>query len=252
MLSATEFYNKYNGKGYDIDGVAGKQCVDLWKIFCTEYGVKWQAAGGSGATKGFACQYWITHRTKSWITDNFKVISGSSSLQDGDWCFWAYGSKGCAYSHVAMYYKGKFFGMNHTIYENGVGVVHKEATLVEIDKSGILGHFRPKCYITSSTSSSSTSTSGVKSPTKWNKSCANGVTFTVIPDVGLILRKGAGKSYGKIVTMPKGTKVKYYGGYGGKKPNWWIYVAVTVNGKSYEGWCKPNDGNTLYLKGYEI
>lgn len=240
MLTATQFYNKYIGKGYDIDGVAGKQCVDLWKIFCQEYFGSWKAAGGTGATAGYACQYWITHRTQSWITDHFKVISGSSNLQDGDWCFWAYGSKDCPYSHVAMYYQGKFFGMNQG---------SKNANLVSISKSGMLGHFRPKCYITSSSTSSSTgsSTSGVKSPTKWNKAYSKGVTFTVIPDVGLILRKGAGKSYGKIVTMPKGTKVKYYGGYGGSKGNWWIYVAVTVNGKSYEGWCK---GSSEYLKGY--
>lgn len=240
MLSAKQFYNKYLGGGYDIDGSYGCQCVDLFKIFMKEYLGTYCATGGSGYASG----YWESYESQSLLKNNFKKVS-VSELQNGDWCIWKYGSKACPLSHIAMYYNGKFLGMN----QNGYGV----ATLASISTSGMYGALRPNCYKAQSTGSGTSVNGGATvAPKKWNRSCANGVQMTVIPKIGLNLRKGPGTSYDKIVTLPKGTKVYYYGGYGGTKPNWWIWVGVYLNGKYYEGWVKPNDGNTLYLKGYEI
>lgn len=131
-MTATEFYNQQVGKAVDIDYTAGVQCVDLFKIFTkVNYGV-WQYNCGNGYANGL----WLNRKSKPYY-QYFDEVS-INSLQDGDWCFWDKGAKDCPDSHVAMYYKGKFFGQN----QNGV----KSATLANISKDGMLGVLRPKMY----------------------------------------------------------------------------------------------------------
>lgn len=53
----------------------------------------------------------------------------------------------------------------------------------------------------------------------------------------LSLRSGAGEKYSRLVSLPKGSKVRNYGYYstvGGVK---WLYVQATVNGVQYTGFC---------------
>lgn len=45
------FYKKYKNTAIDYDGVAGVQCVDLFKLQCKELGKKLGAIGGSGYAK---------------------------------------------------------------------------------------------------------------------------------------------------------------------------------------------------------
>ena len=137
-MTAKEFYNQQVGKAVDIDYTAGVQCVDLFKIFTKVNYDVWQYNCGNGYANGL----WIYRKEKPYYK-YFDEVS-VNSLQDGDWCFWDKGSKDCHDSHVAMYYQGKFFGQN----QGG----KKQATLINIDKQGILGVLRPKMYQNSNSS----------------------------------------------------------------------------------------------------
>lgn len=143
-MTAKEFYNKHNGRAVDIDGTAGVQCVDLFKAFTKEnYGIS-----NYNCTNGYASGLWIYRKSKPYYS-KFKEVS-INSLQNGDWVFWAKGSRPCPKSHVAMYYNGKFFGQNQG---------QKAARLINISTSGVLGVLRPKMYVKRASTTTNTSSS---------------------------------------------------------------------------------------------
>ena len=143
-MTAKEFYNKHNGRAVDVDGTAGIQCVDLFKAFTKEnYGIS-----NYNCTNGYASGLWIYRKSKPYYS-KFKEVS-INSLQNGDWVFWAKGSKPCPKSHVAMYYNGKFFGQNQG---------QKAARLINISTSGVLGVLRPKMYVKKASTTTNTSSS---------------------------------------------------------------------------------------------
>ena len=131
-MTPTQFVNNYNGKAVDVDKVASVQCVDLFKAFTKEnYGI-WQYTCGNGYASGL----WINRKSKPYY--KYFVDANVNSLQNGDWCIWG----NCSFapnSHIAMYYNGKLFGQN----QNG----KKQATLISLSKSGIIGVLRPKMYV---------------------------------------------------------------------------------------------------------
>ena len=141
-MTAKEFYNKHNGRAVNVDGTAGIQCVDLFKAFTKEnYGIS-----NYNCTNGYASGLWIYRKSKPYYS-KFKEVS-INSLQNGDWVFWAKGSKPCPKSHVAMYYNGKFFGQNQG---------QKAARLINISTSGVLGVLRPKMYVKRASTTTNTS-----------------------------------------------------------------------------------------------
>lgn len=143
-MTAKEFYNKHNGRAVDVDGTAGVQCVDLFKAFTKEnYGIS-----NYNCTNGYASGLWIYRKSKPYYS-KFKEVS-INSLQNGDWVFWAKGSRPCPKSHVAMYYNGKFFGQNQG---------KKTARLINISTSGVLGVLRPKMYVKKTSTTTNTSSS---------------------------------------------------------------------------------------------
>lgn len=132
-MTAEEFYKKHVGKAVDIDGAYSYQCVDLFKAFTKEnYGIY-----NYNCTNGWASGLWIYRKSKPYY-QHFVEVS-LNELQDGDWLFWNNGSESAPNSHVAMYYKGKFFGQNQG------GKPH--ASLKLYSTSGVLGVLRPKMYI---------------------------------------------------------------------------------------------------------
>ena len=131
-MTAREFYNRHIGKAVDIDYTAGVQCVDLFKAFTKENYNVWNYNCGNGYANGL----WLNRKSKPYY-QYFDEVS-INNLQDGDWCFWDKGSQDCPNSHVAMYYQGKFLGQNQA--------GHREATLINISKNGMLGALRPKMY----------------------------------------------------------------------------------------------------------
>ncbi|MDD2979509.1 MAG: SH3 domain-containing protein [Hespellia sp.] len=86
---------------------------------------------------------------------------------------------------------------------------------------------------TSGGSSSSASTVKVESASKKDSSLAGTYKTTA----NLNLRAGAGTKKTILVTIPKGTSVKNYGYYTPVGNTKWLYVAVTVAGKQYTGFC---------------
>ena len=132
MLSPRQFYDRYNGGGYDIDNTAGLQCVDGFKIFTQEeFGIS-----NYTTTSGYAEGLWTYRRSKPYYPYFDDTVS-VNNLQDGDWVIWNY-SNNHPDSHVAMYYQGQFFGMN----QNGVSTF----TLVNDTTNNVLGVLRPKIF----------------------------------------------------------------------------------------------------------
>lgn len=131
-MTAKEFYDKHIGKGVDIDHSCGIQCVDLFKAFTKEnYNTPDYTTGN-----GYASGLWIYRKTKPYY--KYFVDASVKTLQDGDWVIWGK-CKACPDSHVAMYYKGKFFGQNQA--------GKRYATLIKITTDGVIGVLRPKMYI---------------------------------------------------------------------------------------------------------
>ena len=132
MLTPKQFYDKYIGGGYDIDGTAGLQCVDGFKIFTQEeFGIS-----NYNTTNGYASGLWIYRKQKPYY-QYFTEVS-TSNLQNGDWIFWDNGSPNHPDSHVAMYYNGQSFGMNQAS--------SKYFTLESLSLDGVLGILRPKIF----------------------------------------------------------------------------------------------------------
>ena len=135
-MTPTQFVNNYNGKGVDIDGAYGIQCVDLFKAFTKEnYGICNYTCGN-----GYASGLWINRKSRPYY--KYFIDGNVNNLQNGDWCVWG-NCKVAPNTHIAMYYNGKFFGQN----QNG----KKQASLVNLSKSGIIGVLRPKMYVANPT-----------------------------------------------------------------------------------------------------
>ncbi len=94
-----EFVRTHNGRSYDLDGAFGAQCVDG----LNEY-IRW--GNGHGRIGGNAWSIGDSWRSNG-LAD---VCTQVSNPKDGDICFWIVYSP--PYMHVAMYYKGKYFGEN--------------------------------------------------------------------------------------------------------------------------------------------
>lgn len=103
MKTPTDFYNAYNGKAIDYDGAYGVQCVDGFKVFC-----HWAGIPVKPTLNNWANGYWIYRDTQG-FSEWFDYIYDASQLKDGDWCIWDKGSSN-SLSHIAMYYKGQYFG----------------------------------------------------------------------------------------------------------------------------------------------
>lgn len=130
--TADEFYRTYVRKAIDADGGYGVQCVDGFRVFCN-----W-AIGRSWPTgNGWADGYWYNRKQHA---DQFTEVD-RNHLKDGDWVFWAKGSRSHPSSHVAMYYHGMSFGQNQHDARVGAGF-----SLHSTDFSDILGGLRWKGF----------------------------------------------------------------------------------------------------------
>lgn len=62
-------------------------------------------------------------------------------------------------------------------------------------------------------------------------------TYVVTPDIGLNIRNVAGAKTGRMVALPKGTRVQNYGYYTAVNGVKWLYIQVTYQGVKYTGFC---------------
>ena len=102
-MKPSDFVSKYYGQIVDYDGAYSVQCVDGFKVFCAWAGIPVKATPNNWANG-----YWL-YKDQLGYSEWFEYITDANALRDGDWCIWDKGSS-CPSSHIAMYYKGQFFG----------------------------------------------------------------------------------------------------------------------------------------------
>lgn len=144
MLNAHEFYLKWNGKGFDIDGKHGYQCVELFQRFCLDAGYPVIYVNGA---KDFA---WHYDNNTSNIQKYFTKVD-SKQLQDGDWVIFGYPygvlSDGVCYGHIGMFRKyTNDAKTNAVILGQNQGANNQVTSQNELQLVGVLCCLRPKCY----------------------------------------------------------------------------------------------------------
>lgn len=108
-MTPSEFHTKYQGWGKDVDGVAGIQCVDLYKEFLRIIGCPTYASPIGG--DGYADNIWYNRqRWSQW----FSFIP-AGQFRDGDIVLFPHAKRGGTthkLSHVCFYFNGQQFGTN--------------------------------------------------------------------------------------------------------------------------------------------
>lgn len=138
-ISPDEFINETNGKEYDIDHYAGVQCVDGIKKFNLDvYGTYDFNCGGCDYAYGL-WKYYGTNGVEKYFNKH-----PFSEARKGDWIIWDWGSKSCAYSHVAMFIDKPSSNLVNAYGQSQNG--KKAFNFCNIYTDGILGVLRPKIY----------------------------------------------------------------------------------------------------------
>lgn len=108
-MTPSEFHTKYQGWGRDVDGVAGIQCVDLFKEFLRIIGCPSYKSPIGG--DGYADNIWYNRsRWSQWFT-----FVPTGQFRDGDIVLFPHrkrGGKTHPLSHICFYYGGQQFGTN--------------------------------------------------------------------------------------------------------------------------------------------
>ena len=108
-MTPSEFHKQYYGWEKDVDGVAGIQCVDLFKEFLRIIGCSTYASPIGG--DGYADNIW--YNRKRWAQWFDFVPAGQ--FRDGDIVLFPHrkrGGKTHPLSHICFYYGGQQFGTN--------------------------------------------------------------------------------------------------------------------------------------------
>ena len=161
-MTPQEFHTKYYGWGKDIDGVAGIQCVDLYKEFLRIIGCPTYASPIGG--DGYADNIWYNRaRWAQW----FDFIP-AGQFQDGDIVLFPHrkrGGKTHPLSHICFYFGGKQFGTNQHDAKLGRCACDKPC-----DWSDALGALRYKFWET---------TAKMTIPNGYSKQTINGHAYTI-------------------------------------------------------------------------
>ena len=161
-MTPAEFRSKYYGWGKDIDGVAGIQCVDLFKEFLRIIGCSTYKSPIGG--DGYADNIWYNRsRWSQWFT-----FVPAGQFQDGDIVLFPHrkrGGKTHPLSHICFYYGGKQFGTNQHDAKLGRRACDKPCNW-----SDALGALRYKYWET---------TAKMTIPNGYSKKTINGHAYTV-------------------------------------------------------------------------
>ena len=161
-MTPAEFHAKYYGWGKDVDGVAGIQCVDLFKEFLRIIGCPTYASPIGG--DGYADNIW--YNRKRWAQWFDFVPAGQ--FRDGDIVLFPHrkrGGKTHPLSHICFYYGGQQFGTNQ--HDPKIG---RRACDKPCDWSDALGALRYKFWET---------TAKMTIPKGYSKQTVNGHAYTV-------------------------------------------------------------------------
>ncbi len=139
FITPDTFIKNTKGKAYDIDKVAGVQCVDGIKKFTLDIYGKYDFNCGSC---GYAYGLWTNYGSNG-VEKYFIQVPFKEAVK-GDWIIWNKGSKDAPTSHVAMYIssnssKVQAYGQN----QNG----KKAFNTASISTNGILGVLRCREYL---------------------------------------------------------------------------------------------------------
>lgn len=135
-MNARQFRDKYIGKAIDIDGAAGVQCVDLFKIYCYDIcKMKPFSLGGSGYSNEIVKRF-----TQLGLNKHFKLVP-LNEAQYGDWLVWDMNSPSCPYTHVGMFVK---WSGNDRVLTFGMNQGQKAANEIALRTAGIIGCLRLK------------------------------------------------------------------------------------------------------------
>lgn len=140
-MTPHEFYLSVNGKKIDMDGAYGCQCWDLYAHYMKTLGYKY----ANCTTTGYVKDIWNNRKTNGMLDSCIEV--SVNAMQDGDIAVWG-NCDACPKSHIAIFRKdngngtGIFLGQN----QSGQYVDQKSFTY-----TGIIGVFRPKCYVVKNT-----------------------------------------------------------------------------------------------------
>lgn len=141
MITPHEYYLSVNGKTIDMDGAYGGQCWDLYAHYMKTLGYKY----ANCTTTGYVKDIWNNRKTNGMLDSCIEV--SVNAMQDGDIAVWG-NCDACPKSHIAIFRKdngngtGIFLGQN----QSGQYVDQKSFTY-----TGIIGVFRPKCYVVKNT-----------------------------------------------------------------------------------------------------
>ena len=141
MITPHEYYLSVNGKKIDMDGAYGGQCWDLYAHYMKTLGYEY----ANCTTTGYVKDIWDNRKTNGMLDSCIEV--SVNAMQDGDIAVWG-NCDACPKSHIAIFRKdngngtGIFLGQN----QSGQYVDQKSFTY-----TGIIGVFRPKCYVVKNT-----------------------------------------------------------------------------------------------------
>lgn len=131
VSSPSAFYGAVNGVGFN-EGY-GYQCVAGFKEFMYSLSGRYVATSTGGAS-GYA-------RQQAQIEPlGFTWYSGTNGIQDGDWAIFGGGT----YGHVAMWYRGQWFGQNQGAANSNQG---NAFNLRAFGMENVIGYYRPNIYV---------------------------------------------------------------------------------------------------------
>ena len=222
MITPHEYYLSVNGKKIDMDGAYGGQCWDLYAHYMKTLGYKY----ANCTTTGYVKDIWNNRKTNGMLDSCIEV--SVNELQDGDIAVWG-NCDACPKSHIAIFRKdngngtGIFLGQN----QSGQYVDQKSFTY-----TGIIGVFRPKCYIVKNTCPFKKS--GTVEAIETNIRVRTAPSLSK-GDTGLRYQPGERLIYNDVVEAD--------GWY-------WAKYTRTLNGASGTGYCAlcKTDGSSKYWK----
>lgn len=141
MITFKQFFDKWNGKGIDFDGVYGKQCVDLFRMYVKECTIFPQAKAVVGAR-----EFWLNYDTDPALKNNYEKIPNSPTVypQEGDVVIWnsSYGP----YGHIAVCITGDTKSFTCFSQNDPAGTLPSSKTYTSW--KGVNGWLRPhKAYV---------------------------------------------------------------------------------------------------------
>jgi len=138
MASIQDFYLSHIGRGYDIDGAYGCQCWDGYAEYMRYLGYGYASCTSSGYVKDI----WNNRASNGMLNSCVEVAP--NQMQDGDIAIWT-NCAACPYSHIAVFRKDNGNGTGVFLGQNQAGKMYFWQD--NISYNGLLGAFRPKCYI---------------------------------------------------------------------------------------------------------